>query len=368
MRGNRVSLALLLILGLAAPPAVFPCSSLVLTNKAVSFYATNYDNNFAPGRLFINKRGVRKSGWETGTTGQAAQWVSRYGSVTISCAGYQLAWGGMNEAGLVFSTMLLGGTRTPPPDERPGMAGAFWWQYMLDTCATIEEVEAAAKIVRISDTVDHYLACDRTGAVAVFECLGGRLVIQTGRSVPVPALANAPYQRCLDHWTSRAAGPKNPYDSLNRFSRLAEGLAGFKEGSETEAVDYAFKLLAGVATSNTRWSFVCDTGNRVFYLKTYENPRLRFVDLKKIDFACDRPAAMMDAHADAAGDITAAFHAYSHDEALAQMVKALAYFRPELTAERVGQVLAFLEGFSCEKPNTAKPASASHEKMSPTAE
>jgi penicillin V acylase-like amidase (Ntn superfamily) len=334
-------------MGLLLPRHAIPCSSFAFANKGALVFGTNYDNRFAPGQLFINKRGVRKTGWETGTTGKVASWISRYGSVVISCAGYQLAWGGMNEAGLVFSTMQVGGM-VPPPDERPPLAGAYWWQYMFDTCATIEEVRKAAKSVRISDTQDHYLACDRTGAVAIVECLGGQLVIRTGRDLPVHALTNRPYQICLDHWTSRAPDPAEPYDSLSRFSRLAKGVASFKEGSTSAAVDHAFELLADVAASNTRWSFVCDTGNKVFYLKSYKNPKLRFVDLKKLDFDCGRPTAMLDAHADLAGDITAAFHDYSHDEAEAHIVKALAYFRPNLPLEMVNQVLALFKGFACE--------------------
>ncbi|NTV81410.1 MAG: hypothetical protein HGA24_08310 [Candidatus Aminicenantes bacterium] len=341
-------LSIVLIMGVSLPRYATPCSSLVFSNKGFPVFGTNYDNRFAPGQLFINKRGVRKSGWEAGTTGQVASWVSRYGSVVISCAGYQIAWGGMNEAGLVFSTMLLSETQPPAPDARPPLAGAFWWQYMLDTCATIEDVRKAAEGVRISDTQDHYLACDRTGAVAVVECLDGRLIIRTGRDLPVKALANDPYQVCLDHFTSRAPAAASPYDSRNRFARLADGMAGFRGGDAAAAVDHAFKLLAGVAAANTRWSFVCDTGERVFYLKSYTNPRLRFVDLKKIDFSCDRPTAMLDAHADLAGDIAGAFHDYSHDEAEAHIVKALAYFRPSLPLDMVKQVLALFESFACE--------------------
>jgi choloylglycine hydrolase len=321
---------------------------LAFLNKGHLVFGTNYDNRFAPGKLFVNKRGVRKSGWEAGTTGQVAQWVSNYGSVVISCAGFQLAWGGMNEAGLVFSTMLLSETRPPGPDERPHLVGAFWWQYMLDTCATIEEVRKAAAAVRISDTQDHYLVGDRTGAVAVVECLDGRLVFRTGRDLPVHALTNRPYQVCLDHWTSGAPDPEEPYHSLSRFSRLGKGLALFKGGSGQEALERAFGMLAGVAASDTRWSFVCDTGARVFYLKSYKNPTLRFIDLKKIDFSCDRPPAMLDAHAGFEGDITGAFHDYSHAEVEAHMIEALAHFRPGIAPDTVRQILTLFESFSCE--------------------
>jgi penicillin V acylase-like amidase (Ntn superfamily) len=351
---------LFLVPGLVLPPPARPCSSFAFPNKGFLVFGTNYDNRFAPGFLFVNKRGVRKSGWEAGTTGRTASWVSRFGSVTISCAGYQLAWGGMNEAGLVFSTMALGGTRVPPPDDRPPLVGAFWWQFMLDTCATIEDVREASKSVRISDTGDHYLVCDRTGAVAVVECLSGQLAILTGKDVPIAALANAPYQVCLEHWETNAPGPVNPYDSRNRFSRLAQGLARRQEGTAAAAVGHAFGLLAGVSASDTRWSFVCDTGNRVFHLKTYKNPKVRSVDLGRIDFSCARPTAMIDAHSGDAGDITGSFHSYSHDEVAAHMLEAL-----KISPELVRQVLGHFEGFLCEPGAPAAGAAPAQARTKP---
>jgi len=42
---------------------------------------------------------VLKTGWESGTTGKYLRWISKYGSVTLNMAGYQLVWGGMNEEG-----------------------------------------------------------------------------------------------------------------------------------------------------------------------------------------------------------------------------------------------------------------------------
>ncbi|MBN1938331.1 MAG: linear amide C-N hydrolase [Candidatus Aminicenantes bacterium] len=348
----------LIVLILAVPPLLRPCSSLVFFNKGFPIFATNYDNSFEPGQLFINRRGLRKTGWEAGTTGQIASWTSRYGSVTIACAGYQLAWGGMNEAGLCFSTMSLSATRVPPSDERPHLAGAFWWQYILDTCATIEDLRTAAEKVRISDTEDHYLVCDRTGACAVVECLEGRMIIRTGPDLPVRALANATYGESLAFWRSKPDGPVDSYSSVHRFYRLASGLSKFTERGAEKAVEYAFGLLAGVAAKNTRWSFVCDTGNRVFYLRSSRNQRLRRIDLSKVDFACGGGGGvMLDAHAPLSGDITGAFQPYSHDEVLAQLVKALAHFRPGLPKEVVNQALGLFESFSCDPSIRSCPVS-----------
>jgi penicillin V acylase-like amidase (Ntn superfamily) len=348
-KGKRGGTALLLIGCLAVARTAWPCSSLVLLKGKSVFFGTNYDNLFAPGQIFLNRRNVLKAGWQTGTTGRAANWTSRFGSVTISCAGYQLAWGGMNEAGLVFSTMLLPGTRVPPPDERPPLAGAFWWQYILDTCSTVEDVREAMKSFRITDTPDHYLVCDRNGGCAVVECLEGRLVIRAGGDLPVRALTNTPYQQCFEHLMNGTPGPADSNHSLNRFTRLTKGLTQLEAGSATGALDGVFGLLAGVAAGSlTRWSFVCDTNERIFYFKTYGNRKTRFVDLKKVDFSCRQPTMMIDAHADLEGDITRSFHAYNHEEALAHMVRAMKYFRPGIAAEMVRDTLNFLGGFSCQ--------------------
>jgi penicillin V acylase-like amidase (Ntn superfamily) len=347
-RSDKWKIVIFVVIGLAVPRPVRPCSAFAFPNKGALLFGANYENDFAPGQLFINKRNVRKNGWEEGTTGQVAAWTSRYGSVTITCAGYQLAWGGMNEEGLVFSTMLLKGTRPPAPDQRPGLAGAFWWQYMLDTCATIDDLKKAAADVRITNTEDHYLACDRTGACAVIECLDGRMVIRDGKDLPVWASTNTAYEECLRYLSVKHNPNDEPYNSLNRFSRLASGLASFNRANATGSVNDAFALLAGVAhPTNTRWSFVCDTGDRVFYLKSCHNPKVRFVDLKKIDFGCGSPAAMLDAHASLEGDITAAFRDYSHAEVLDFMIRALAYFRPDMPKELINQILGLFESFTC---------------------
>jgi penicillin V acylase-like amidase (Ntn superfamily) len=311
-------------------------------------FATNYDNDFWPGQIFINQRNLKKTSWESGTTGRSAAWTSRYGSVTITCVGYQLPWAGMNEAGLVFSTMSLGETRVAPPDELPPLSGPFWWQYMLDTCASVEEVLTAAKTVRMADTNDHYLVCDQKGDCAVIEFLGGRMVVHRGESMPVKVLTNRDYAACLAHWNTKGQAPANPYHSFNRFSRLAEKLGQFKEGESEAAVGYAFGLLQNVAASNTRWSLVFDTGSRTFYFRTDKNRRLRSIDLNKIDFSCGRPAKMLDAHAELEGNITASFTDYSHDGALGQLIKAIAYFRPNIPKEMPGQVLELFESYPCE--------------------
>lgn len=150
---------------LLVPNYTFACTSFALKHKNYLIFGTNYDNSFAPGMIYVNKKDVQKSGWDPSTHGKIATWVSKYGSVTFSCVGYQLAWAGMNEAGLVISTMALSETRNPAPDERPPLVSPLWMQYILDTCGTVEEVFESDRQIRISDTRDHYLVCEYDGVI-----------------------------------------------------------------------------------------------------------------------------------------------------------------------------------------------------------
>jgi penicillin V acylase-like amidase (Ntn superfamily) len=353
VRGGRLmkkltALILLIALGLFLPQAVFPCSSFAFMNKGHLVFGTNYDNSFWPGFLFINRKNIKKSSWEPGTSGQYASWVAKYGSVTITCVGYQLPWAGMNEAGLVFSTMALSEKKNPNPDERPPLTSPYWWRYMLDTCATVKEVLAAEKHVRMAETEDHYFVCDRTGDCATIEFLDGRMVVYRGNSLPVRALANAPYAVCLDHWNRRTTPSKDSYNSVNRFSRLAGMMSQFKEGERDAAYEYAFKMLKDVVASDTRWSLVFDTGNLTFHFHTFQNPSVRSIDLKKTDFSCDTPAKMLDAHASLSGDITGSFKDYSHEISLNHLLKSIKNFRPDISEERIRQLLLLIESFPCE--------------------
>ena len=168
-------------------PAGSGCSALSLMAGGTTIFGANLDYRyFCRGQAFINPRGLRKTGMLAGTTGARAEWSSTYASVTFNFVGYQIAWAGMNEAGLVMSTMSLYQTELPPADPRPVLDSGNWMQYLLDTCATVDEVLAKDEVVRVL-TVDHYLVADRSGASATVEFLDGKLVAHTGEDLPSQA-------------------------------------------------------------------------------------------------------------------------------------------------------------------------------------
>jgi hypothetical protein len=131
--------------------------------------------------------------------------------------------------------------------------------------------------VRMADTGDHYLICDRSGACAAVEFLGGKTVFHTGEDIPVQALANDPYQRSVDAW--QKGKPTN--SSLKRFGVTADRVTDFQPMDAAAAVAYAFETLGqGCAGSgSTSWSIVFDTENLRVHFHTSRNPQVRYVDI-----------------------------------------------------------------------------------------
>lgn len=50
-------------------PAEGACTSFCLDNAGQAVFGSNYDNEIWEGWLFVNKRGVTKTGYEAGTPG-----------------------------------------------------------------------------------------------------------------------------------------------------------------------------------------------------------------------------------------------------------------------------------------------------------
>jgi choloylglycine hydrolase len=178
------------------------CTSFCLDNEGYAVFGSNFDygQDISEGLIFVNKRNISKSYWQADAPVNHARWTSKYGSVSFNLVMSQLSWAGMNEAGLVISTMQLDGGKSPEPDHRPWIYSNYWLQYVLDTCSTVEEVVASDSSIRISDYVDHYLLSDRFGHCATVEFLDGKMVAHTGKDLPVKVLANNRYERSVDEW------------------------------------------------------------------------------------------------------------------------------------------------------------------------
>ncbi len=322
------------------------CTSFCLNNGDHCVFGTNQDNPIDAAMLSVKRRQVLKTAWEPSTTGEYARWISRYGSVTFDYAGYQMAWAGMNEAGLMMSTMALMKTENPAPDSRPPLQAPLWMQFLLDSYSTVEEVIASDAQVRIKDNVDHFLVCDRKGDCAVIEFLDGEMVYHTGESLPVAALTNHAYQDSVKAWRHGSLDR----DSLGRFATAADSVASFEPTSAEAAVEAAFNTLAAAARNDTAWSIVFDPANLRIHFRTNRNPQIRTVDFAKLDFSCDAPILVQDIHADLSGDISDEFAPYSHRAGVAHTLDFLnQYTRVQYSPLEIEVLLRGMASFPCRK-------------------
>ncbi len=324
----------------------YPCSSFVLKSDNILIFGTNYDNKIYPGQIFVNKRNVRKTGWEPGTAGNVAEWVSKYGSVTFNVAGYQLPWAGMNEKGLVISTMALYETENPNPDERPPLVSAYWMQYIFDTCATVDDVIASDKIVRIKDTVDHYLICDAGGNIAVIEFLDGKMVVYKQESLPIKALTNSVYSQCISELNEGNLEKSN--NSKKRFAKMQKMLTNYQADSNITPVSYSFEILDEVSAGRyTRWSIVFDIKNGIIYFKTYKNKNEREININNFDYSCETPVLMMDVHLKQKGDVTGNLKEFNGKECLKHFKRFLKRYDLEMPEEEIEKLFNMFITFPC---------------------
>jgi len=324
------------------------CTSFCLDQSGSLVFGTNYDTvRSGEGLVFVNKRGVAKHGREQGTTGEVAHWVSRYGSVTFNNTSYEHAWSGMNEAGLVISTMHLPATQMPAPDARPPLNTGQWLQYQLDNFSTVDQVIASNSQIRIrADNEDHHLACDRTGDCASIEFIDGKPVYHTGETMPVKALTNTGYAEAIAFLNK--GHTRSPNISLDRFVRAAHMMRGYDPETSNSAIAYAFDILAQVGSRrHTQWSIVYDVQDLCVYFRTKRNPQVRCLDLVVLDFSCATPVQMLDVNADLSGNVADDLQPYSHETALAQLWSFVQEEGLEDTYAESEAYIAHLEGYTC---------------------
>lgn len=320
MRKPCAALVLTVFTIALAPSSLRPCTTFVFKNDGAWIFGRNYDFEIEYGLVMVNKRGVAKTALLTPkAVGEPARWVSKYGSVSFNQFGREQPLGGMNEAGLVIEIMWLSPTVYPPADERPALRELQWVQYQLDTAATVRDVIASDKLIRIEgsrSTPIHFLLCDRRGGAAVIEFLGGRMRAYTGKELPVTALANDTYEYCLDFLKgcgSDETGPgfRQADDSPKRFVWAAKGVEAWDEKTGKDPVGYAFRILDKCDLPGSKFRIVYDTKAGLIHFRTASTPNVRSIDIRRFDFSCGTPVKILDMLADLKGDVTGRFQDYT---------------------------------------------------------
>ncbi|HYF30902.1 MAG TPA: linear amide C-N hydrolase [Chitinophagaceae bacterium] len=287
------------------------CSTFFIHHNGQMVFGRNYDWVAGTGLLCSNQRGLSKTSYKM-EDGRTISWTSKYGSLSFNQYGKEFPTGGMNEKGLVVELMWLDETKYPKQDERPAISVLQWIQYQLDNAASVEEVIASDKLLRISNTGAplHYLVADAGGHAATIEFLEGRMVVHTGNKLSMPVLTNSVYAESVGYATEALArNETGNSSSLGRFVTACDMVRRYQSGKAgAQLVDHSFKILDAVKQGDhTKWSIVYDISNRKVYFKTLDAPQVKSVAFSALAFSCRDAAVAFDINEQARGDISKLF-------------------------------------------------------------
>jgi len=337
------------------------CTSFCLNTPDGPVFGTNLDLTTGEGHLFVNRRGIAKEGYGSSTKGETAKWVSRFGSVTFNLVGRELPWGGMNEAGLVMSSMQLNASRCPDPDERPPLSEAYLVQYVLDSCSNVQEAIQIVSTVRLAqnECSTHYLVADESGDCAAFEFLNGQFVCYNGDTLPAKALANAPYAAGITFINQGVIPADNPGESVERVAAAVDKIEEFRPGGGLSPVNYSLEILTETVVapkkwwSNifnepyTRWNVVFDITKREIHFRTQDNPAVRRLSLNSFNYSCGAPLLMLDVNEKLSGKVDQSFQLYDHSINLEILQRTCEKLGIKVSEENAIALVELFESFEC---------------------
>jgi penicillin V acylase-like amidase (Ntn superfamily) len=327
------------------------CTTFFFDTPDGPIYAANFDYlHPGDGHVFINQHGIAKANFRKSINGETLKWVSKYGSATFNLLGREFPWGGMNEAGLVMTSLDLKETEVPEPDKRMPLGSGTYIQYILDTCGSVQEAIQKISHIRIVDDTPHFLIADASDDAAAIEYLDGQLIVYTGKSLPIAAMSNMSYARTLEAY--KRGGPRwwwsNPGRSAERFADAAAGMSNYDASRHTSAVAYAFDILVNVvANPDTKWSIVYDIAKRKVWFGSVMSPAAKHLSLNAFDISCNAPLLMLDVNAGVKGNIERYFAPYDHDSNLKVFRNLTNRLGKTVSEEDATKFMHFLESFKC---------------------
>jgi choloylglycine hydrolase len=270
-------------------------------------------------------------------------WKTKFGVVGLDCVDKDIIVDGINERGLAVGLFYHPGyadyQKYDPAKAAETLAPTDVGQYLLSTCATIDEVRAAIERARVVAVVEpalgfpapvHFLATEPSGRAIVIEYLKGELTVF---DAPLGVITNSPsydwHQTNLRNYInlSPVALPGKKIEDLDFKplgggsgmiglpgdftppSRFVRAVAFSQTARPTptgpETMYELFRILdnfnvplgasegnGSEATkglrSSTAWTSGYDLKNKTMQYQTQNNRRVRQVDLKKVDFTRDK--------------------------------------------------------------------------------
>ncbi|NYT67168.1 linear amide C-N hydrolase [Pusillimonas noertemannii] len=333
----RKTAAAVLAATLLAPQWASACTSfLIRSTDGGAVYGRTMEFGFElESRAMVIPRAYKLS--STGPDGKPAMsWTGKYAAVGLNALGLTALVDGMNEKGLAGGVLYFPGYAgyADPAKADPAKSLAPWdfLTWALTNHATVAEVKAALSDVAVINVIQealkiapplHYTLHDATGASLVIEPIDGKLKVYDN---PLGVMTNSPsfdwHLTNLSNYvklSSVNAPPLKvggvtipplgqgsgllgiPGDGTppSRFVRaLGYTLSAEPVASGPQSVRLAehivnnFDIPKGWVRDKdqgsepleyTQWSSVADLSNRSYYVKTYDDPVLRGIDLKTVD-------------------------------------------------------------------------------------
>jgi penicillin V acylase-like amidase (Ntn superfamily) len=263
--------------------------------------------------LYVFPRGMNRDG---AAGPQSIAWTSKYGSVV--CSFYECSTvDGINEKGLVANTLYLVESDYGLPDgQKPNLSIALWAQYALDNYANVADaVKALQKepFVVIAPMLPngkpghgHLSLSDATGDSAIFEYVGGKLVIHHGRQNQV--MTNSPvYDQQLalnSYWLSIGGTAMLPGTSRasDRFARTSYYINVIPKANDNkQALASVFGVIRGASVplgiktpgqpniAGTIWRTLYDEKQMILYFDSATSPNVFWVPISEMNLEAGAP-------------------------------------------------------------------------------
>lgn len=219
------------------------------------FVGKNLDSAVDTGMLFTNKRGLLKQS-AVFPPDRPLVWVSSFGSVSFCLSGKEMPVCGMNECGLIVEQATLPCTVYPISEGRPAAGVLEATQFLLDTCADVEQSLAALESIEIVKTSwpVHFSLFDGSGKMAAVEYLQGERTVFRGTTDQARQMNNNRY--C--------------HEPVSLDCRSAEEM---------------FALLEEARRADTIWNHVYDLSKRAIYLKRPQDSEPVIIEMGCLDFS-----------------------------------------------------------------------------------
>lgn len=194
---SLIIISSVLLLTLFSPHSSLACSVFCIDKGDNLIVGRNYDWGFGEGMVVVNKKNQTKTAlryWDESKK-DLARWTSKYGSITFVQYGRDIAFGGMNEAGLVVNELWLEETEYPVTDSRVSLSIDQVVQYILDNFRSVDEIAVGIQQIRFRPTPNdftkiHFFATDSSGQSIIIEFLHGEMVIHSTETMPVKVMTN----------------------------------------------------------------------------------------------------------------------------------------------------------------------------------